>query len=112
MVMILYNWNDGPSSISYSYFRNLLEGKDANGKVITDDDGTPIGCMVEHLKYSKSRGGAKGVFKMIPDAEPRYEGGKLIQPKADLKLKKEFWVDLPGDDISLGKVKDLSLIHI
>ena len=106
MVMILYNWNDGPSSISYSYFRNLLEGKDANGKVITDDDGTPIGCMVEHLKYSKSRGGAKGVFKMIPDAEPRYEGGKLIQPKADLKLKKEFWVDLPGDDISLGKVKD------
>ncbi len=106
MVMILYNWNDSPSSISYSYFQNLLQGKNADGEVITDDDGIPVGCMIEHMKFSKSRGGAKGVFKMTPDAEPKYDGGKLIKPKADLKLKKEFWVDLPSDDITLGKLKE------
>ena len=106
MVMILYNWNDGPSSISYSYFRNLLEGKDANGKVITDDDDIPVGCMIEYVKYNKVKGGAKGVFRMIPDAEPKLEGGKWVAPKGDLKLKKEFWVDLPDNDITLGKLKD------
>ena len=62
--------------------------------------------MIEYVKYNKVKGGAKGVFRMIPDAEPKLEGGKWVAPKGDLKLKKEFWVDLPDNDITLGKLKD------
>ena len=105
MFMILYSWNDGPSSISYSYFQNLLDGRDADGKVIRDDDDKPVGCMIEYMKFTP--GGATGIFKMIPDAEGVYNSeGNLTTPKADAKLKKRFSVDLPDDAPSRARVID------
>jgi len=106
MFMILYSWNDGTSSISYSYFQNLLDGRDADGEILTDDDDEPYGCMIEYMKFTP--GGATGIFKMLPDAEGVYNAeGIRTKPKADAKLKKRFSVES-----STKSVKPASMLSL
>ncbi len=115
LLLLMYTMGDNSSTISYGYFQNLLQGRDAAGKVINDDDGSPVGCLIEHIVFTP--GGANGVFKRIPDAEPRYDSqGTRIEPKTDAKLKKQFHVDLPDDAPSramvIEQVKDAGVMSV
>jgi len=77
------------STISYTYFKNLIEGRDYNGQPVTID-GEPA-KFIESLEISDD--GAYGTFLVIPDPEPSTDPSK--QPTA---LKKEFFVRLPPID--------------
>lgn len=99
---LLFSWGEQSSTISYGYFENLLKGKDYNGNVLTDDDGKPLGCMIEQVEFTSRS--AKGLFKIIPEPEPSYNAkGELVQPKPGTELKKHFTVALSHNDQTRDK---------
>ncbi len=82
------------SKISLSYFQNLIHGSDYSGKPLLNDDGKPLGSLIEAVEFSQN--GVYGVFKTIPAPEPTYDAkGNLEAPKPDAKLAKLFYVELP-----------------
>lgn len=81
------------STISYSYLTNLIEGKDYDGEEILNDDGKPIGCLVETIEFVEQ--GAYGTFSKIPMPEPkRKSDGSIDKDNTPAKLKKKFYVGL------------------
>ncbi|MEL7496641.1 MAG: ATP-dependent zinc metalloprotease FtsH [Planctomycetota bacterium] len=83
------------STISYSYFMNLVKGLDFDGKAILNAKNKPIGTAIEQIEFGANS--ATGTFKIEPLAEPTYDGKQRVNPKAEDKLQKRFLVYLPED---------------
>lgn len=95
--------NNQVSKIGVGYFRNLLKGQDFDGETITDDDGNPIGNLIEAIEFTGQ--GAYGIFKSIPAPEPTYDSEGILQPpKPETELKKKFYVELPPNSQTLDKI--------
>ena len=106
LLYMLMQWGyDQTSTISAKYFKNLLEGKDFDGKKILDDDDNPIGEIIEQVEFTSR--GAKGIFRIIPPPEPTYNTkGEFVEPKTGATLQKHFQVELPRDDVSRAAFVD------
>ena len=102
ILIMIYAFNDSTSTISYGYFQNLLEGKDADGNVMVNDSEEEHGCVIEQITITPA--GATGTFRTVPAPEPYYKDGKKIMPGPDVKLSKQFSVDLPTDDPTRGEI--------
>lgn len=87
------------STISYSYFRKLVDGRDFDGRKIKVNDKT-IDTAIEEIQFDVNY--AIGTFSHIPLAAPKIVDGERVNPKPDDKLKKRFRVYLP-DDRSLNR---------
>jgi cell division protease FtsH len=90
--------NQSPSTISYSYFLKLLDGKDYEGNPYRDSNENELGCMIDAVEISEI--GATGIFKNNPRPEPKHDGPdyKLVQPEEKEVLKKRFYVELLTGD--------------
>jgi cell division protease FtsH len=96
------------SEISYSYLRNLIEGKDYNGNRILDENNEPVGCLVETIRFVDK--GAFGTFSRVPSAEPvRKSDGSIDTDKAPKKMQQKFFVGL--DEKSRDLVKQRLEYH-
>jgi cell division protease FtsH len=84
------------SRISLSYFRNLIQGKDFDGKQILDVDGKPTGCLIGRIDLpSTTSNTAYGWFKTpLPKAEPVIDSDGNLQ-SAKTPMKSKFFVELP-----------------
>ncbi len=107
--MLLYMNNTDQSTISFTYFENLVQGKNYYGNEILDENDEPVGCMIETFDVSEDQ--ASGIFKQIPDPEPTFNAkGERIAPKPGVQLKKHYTVRLPDSethrDSLLKRLKD------
>ena len=94
MMAFFMLFNPTRSKISYSYFQNLVEGKDLDGNQVKDENDKPIATNIEEFELIDFTG--NGRFIDPPRPEPvRGEDGKLIPTKEGAKLQKEFFVELP-----------------
>ncbi len=97
VLWMLFSWGEQSSTISYRYFENLLQGLNYDGQVLKDDNGEPLGCVIEQVEFTART--ARGIFRVIPPPEPSYNAqGELVQPKPDAKLNKHFVVYLSQSD--------------
>ena len=103
MMYLLYT--PAQSSISYSYFNNLIDGKNYDGKQMLDEEGrNPVPTNIESVEMMDNYT-ARGLFIHPPEAEPRYDkDGNVITPTSDKKLNRQFTVQIPQ---SSEVVKDL-----
>ena len=93
------------STISYGYFLNLLDGLDADGEPIVDENNNPVDCVIE--TFSLVDEGAYGTFKadLIPPPEKTLDSNSdLVAPGESVKLKRKFYVKLPLNEQSLDKI--------
>jgi cell division protease FtsH len=96
-------FNPNRSKIGYSYFKNLVEGKDRNGVQLKDENGKPIQTNIEEVELIDFT--VHGRFIDPPPPEPiRGEDGKLIPIKEGAKLEKEFSVELPRNQESVNSL--------
>jgi len=96
-------FNPNRSKISYSYFQNLIEGKDLYGEQKKDDNDNPIPTNIEEVELIDFT--AHGRFIDPPRPEPiRGEDGKLIPIKEGQLLEKEFSVELPRNQESVDRL--------
>ncbi|MCH2179763.1 MAG: ATP-dependent zinc metalloprotease FtsH [Mariniblastus sp.] len=94
--------NINESQISYSYFLELIDGRDFYGDVI-EKDGKPVGCMISSVVLGDER--VSGTFKQIPAPEPTTDReGQLVPPKEDAKLHKKFFANIPINEQSTDKL--------
>ena len=94
MMYLLYT--PAQSSISYSYFNNLIDGKKYNGEQMFDEEGrNPVTTNIESVEMMDNYT-ARGTFIHPPEAEPRFdEDGKKIKAIGDKKLNRKFTVQIP-----------------
>ena len=103
MMAFFMLFNPTHSKISYSYFQNLVEGKDLDGDQMKDGDGKPVKTNIEEVELIDFT--ANGRFIDPPRPEPiRGEDGKLIPTKEDVKLEKEFYVELPRNQETVDRL--------
>ena len=93
-VWLIYSLTAGnrTSEVTYSYFLNLIDGKDPNGNPIVDEENQALDTNIEFVLIEGTR--AKGTFKVAPPQEARYKNGKLTEPKSDKKLNMQFEVGI------------------
>jgi cell division protease FtsH len=83
----------GQSTIKYSYFQNLLEDQDYNGKALTNDENQPIKGVIESVTIYEDH--LKGLFRVQPPAPPkRSMEGEIVNPEPGAKLEKRFRVNI------------------
>ena len=94
VVSLIYAWFTATptSTISRSYFLNLIKGLDYDGDPLLDAEDKRIRTAIEKIEFSGTT--AVGSFKVIPPPEPKYVDGKRVEPDASAKLKKHFRVNL------------------
>ena len=94
------------SKIKYSYFQNLVEGKDRHGEQLEDPTtGKPIETNIEEIELIDFT--AHGRFINPPPPEPiRGEDDKLIPIKEGQLLEKEFTVELPRNQEAIKSLLD------
>lgn len=99
LLLSLYN-NSQRSKISYSYFLNLLEGKDQFGEPLLDDNDQPLDTAIEFVEFGPYN--ATGMFKVEPPPETNYNPrtGDIIKPAEGASLEKFFTVVLGSEDSS------------
>ena len=103
MMAFFMLFNPTSSKISYSYFQNLVEGKDLDGDQVKDGDDNPVKTNIEEVELIDFT--AHGRFIDPPRPEPiRGEDGKLIPTKEDAKLEKEFYVELPRNQETVDRL--------
>ena len=86
-----------PSEITYGYFQKLVEGKKFDGTAYRDAQNNEIGTMIEQIQFADGK--ATGLFKKIPDPEPKYNAEReLVPAKENEKLKREFIVSIPPNE--------------
>ncbi len=91
------------STISYGYFKQLIQGNDATGQKVLDPNGKDVGCMIESIQLTED--GAYGTFKQIPMPEPKPDSkGELKDPDKSEKLKKKFYVKLPANEQTRSQI--------
>ena len=92
------------SQINYSYFQNLIEGKDRHGIQIEDPStGKPLETNIEEIELIDFT--AHGRFINPPPPEPiRGEDDKLIPIKEGQVLEKQFTVELPRNQESVDRL--------
>lgn len=97
LLLSIYN-NSQRSTISYSYFLNLLEGKDQFGEPLRDDNDEALETAVEFVEFGAYN--ATGMFKVKPPGEIDYNPrtGDVIKPVEGESLKKFFTVILGSED--------------
>ena len=90
--------NAGVSTVSMTYFNQLVEGKNFNGTPLVDGDGKPLeGTDIEKISLRETE--ATGVFKIAPPPEPRIDAeGKTTLPKEEERLNKQFRLNIPPAD--------------
>ena len=90
--------NAGISTISMTYFNQLVEGKDFNGKPLEDGDGEPLkGTDIDKISLHETE--ATGIFKIAPPPEPRINAeGEPTLPKEGDRLNKQFRLNIPPSD--------------
>ena len=64
LLFLIMQWgNSQTSTISLRYFQNLLEGKDYDGKVLTNpDDEKPLEDVIKQITLTPR--GARGIFRV------------------------------------------------
>jgi cell division protease FtsH len=96
---------DNYSTITLSYFKNLINGRDFNGESVKIE-GEPVKSFIESVEITDD--GAYGTFRIVPDPEPPRDGSG--QPAA---LRKKFYVALPPYDQSRDEIlKQLEAVGV
>lgn len=102
-MIVAFQMGAQTSEISYGYFKKLLQGQGPDGAPILDEDGKPVGNVIEAVELGDER--ITGTFRIQPPAEPKLNAeGKWIQPGPDEKLKKRFTVLIPRAEQSRDKL--------
>ena len=103
MMAVFMLFNPNRSSIKYTYFENLINGKDRNGVQLEDDDGNPIPTNIEEVELIDFT--ANGRFINPPPPEPiRGEDGELIPVKEGAVLEPEFTCELPRNTYTVDRL--------
>lgn len=93
--LMLYTlYSPTQSQISYSYFKNLIAGKNFDGQQIFDKDKKPVTTNIDEVELVDFT--ARGTFITPPPAEPQKDiDGNLIAQKEGTKLTRQFVVQIP-----------------
>ncbi len=103
-LMMFLMFSPAQSRIGYSYFENLIDGKDFNGKQIFDADKNPISTNIASVEIMDGFK-AKGTFITPPEAEPIKDANdQWVAQKPGTKLGREFTVQLPPSDQGINEL--------
>ena len=105
LLFLIMQWgNSQTSTISLRYFQNLLEGKDYDGKVLTNpDDEKPLEDVIKQITLTPR--GARGIFRVekLPK-EPTFNSEGERKNHNGEFLKSNFQVEFPSNDITRAEL--------